>query len=33
MEYMVFWVPTGAAILAIAGYVVHSLINGPWWGA
>jgi hypothetical protein len=32
MEDLVFWVPTGAAIAGIAGYVIHGLINGPWWG-
>jgi hypothetical protein len=32
MEELVFWVPTGAAIAAIAGFVIHGLINGPWWG-
>lgn len=32
MEDLVFWVPTGAAIAAIAGYVIHGIINGPWWG-
>ena len=31
MDDLVFWVPTAAAITAIAGYVVHAMINGPWW--
>lgn len=32
MEELVFWVPTGAAILAILGFIFRSVINGPWWG-
>jgi hypothetical protein len=32
IDHLVFWVPTGAAIATIAGYVIRSLINGPWWG-
>lgn len=32
MEDLVFRVAAGASIVAIAGYVIHSLINGPWWG-
>jgi hypothetical protein len=32
MEDLAFWLPVGGAFAATAGYIIHGLLNGPWWG-
>jgi hypothetical protein len=31
MEALVFWMPTGAAIVAMVAYA-YMLVSGIWWG-